>query len=157
MPSSFVLPPSFPVAAVSDAAGSPASARPSVELRVGDQLLTALVPQGWLGVPTPQGLLFRREGPARRTVESLSLTYGANAEPAGAFPARRSLGERMVRYRLDREEGGSGGDEFDLAAWLPCGTGHLLLRFSTQAESPADPALEVAWALLAGAACRPAA
>jgi hypothetical protein len=56
------------------------------------------------------------------------------AVPAGVWPDQRSVAGRLIRYRIDRSPGGSGGTQFDLTAWEPCALGYVEYRQSDVAE-----------------------
>lgn len=130
-------------------AGDPSRAEAAVE----EHVLSVPVPEGLAGRPVPRGLLLRpRE--ARRSPFDVTVTI----EPAAASPLallrRRRDGGALLRYRLDREEDGSGGTEVTLTAERPCDGATLRLVLLTQAEIPTDAMLEPAWAMLRGATCR---
>ena len=79
------------------------------------------------------------------------LPKGFSAEPSLRW--RQDAGN-LVRYQLDREEGGSGGAEMTLTTERPCKGMLLHLVLRTKAEFPSDALLEPAWAELRGATCR---
>lgn len=61
----------------------------------------------------------------------------------------RTLHQAPVRT----SEGGSGGDEHLVDAWLPCGNGHVAARYRQQAESAAELDLVSAWQLVLASRC----
>ena len=74
---------------------------------VGDRVLSVPVPEGFDAGSSPRGLLLRP-----LSVLRASYDVTVTIEPAAALPAelphlRRDAGT-LVRYQLDREEGGSG-------------------------------------------------
>ncbi len=76
--------------------------------------------------------------------------------PAGEWPNARNVGTVVARYRIEVAAGGSGGDEHTLTAWIPCQSGHIVLRQAQQSEPPQKPDFSPAWAVLATARCEDA-
>ena len=129
-------------------AGDPSRA----EAVVGGRILSVPVPGGLGAAPVPRGLLLSlRE--ARRSPYNVMVTIEPAAAPPDALPRRRRDGGTLLRYRLDQEEGGSGGAEVTLTAERPCDGAALRLVLRTQAEIPSASLLDPAWAVLRGAAC----
>jgi len=126
---------------------------PRAEAVVGDRVLSVPVPEGLGAGPVPRGLLLSlRE--ARRSPYDVTVTIEPAASPPAALPRARRDGGALVRYRLDQEEGGSGGAEVTLTAERPCDGVPLRLVLRTQAEIPSKAMLHPAWAVLRGAECR---
>ncbi|MDU7519926.1 MAG: Tsi3 family protein [Roseomonas mucosa] len=130
-------------------AGAPSRA----EEIVGDRVLSVPVPEGLGAVPAPRGLLLRPPED-RRSPYDVTVTIEPAAAPPAALPRLRRDGGTLARYRLDREEGGSGGAEVTLTAERPCDGAALRLVLRAQAEIPSTAMLEPAWAVLRGAECR---
>jgi hypothetical protein len=88
-----------------------------------------------------------------RNPPQIEVHLASERAPAGAWPQQHDLGGRQARYTLAPMEGGSGGDLLVLTAWMPCGSGHLLLSYSQQVEAPAQLEPSLAWAVLRSATC----
>lgn len=130
-----------------------ASQATRTEAVVGDRVLSVPVPEGFGAGSSPRGLLLRPLAERRASYDVTVAIKPAAAPPAELPRLRRDAGT-LVRYRLDREEGGSGGAEVTLTAERPCEGVLLRLVLRTQAELPSDALLEPAWAVLRGATCR---
>ena len=125
----------------------------SAEAVVGNRVLSISMPEGFGTDAAPRGLLLRP-----LVVQRAPYDVTVEIEPTAATPTelprlRRDAGT-LVRYRLDREEGGSGGAEVTLTAERTCNGAMLRLVLRTQAEIPSQAMLEPAWAVLRGATCR---
>ncbi len=120
---------------------------------VGDRVLSVPVPEGFDAGSSPRGLLLRPLAVLRASYDVTVTIKPAAALPAELPHLRRDAGT-LVRYRLDREKGGSGGAEVTLRAQRPCNGVPLRLVLRTQAEIPSEELLEPAWAVLRGATCR---
>jgi hypothetical protein len=142
-----------PMNAISNSDPGAASTR-RIEVRNKDQAATIEVPVGWIHQPRATGArLLPASHAEMRNPPQIDVQLAGERAPAGEWPQQRELGATQARYKMTPTEGGSGGDLLVLKAWIPCGSGHLLLSYSQQAEAPAqlDPAL--AWTVLRSAAC----
>ena len=143
-------------AAPAAAAGAPDPAAVA-ELHRGSQVLVASIPTGWEAQPHQDVLRLLPPGHASlRNPPVMELLLHPEASAPGPWPGQRDLEGRPAHFRLVQAEGGSGGDAFELTAWMRCGTGHVVLHYSVQSEAPVQPDLEPAWSVLGGATCRSA-
>ena len=88
----------------------------------------------------------------RRSVVEIRLTPG-HGRDAAVLTERRPLGATIVRYRVTRETGGSGGEETTLVAEAERAGGVVRLEASVQRGDGTEPDFEPAWAALATARC----
>lgn len=77
----------------------------------------------------------------------VTLQQGANM-PADERLERKNVAGRLVLFRLDREEGGSGGVNHKLNAWSPYADGYVLIIQVAQAEWPTVPNHSLAWIVI---------
>jgi hypothetical protein len=77
----------------------------------------------------------------------VTLRQGASM-PAGEWLERKSVAGRLFPFRLDREEGGSGGVSHKLTAWSPYADGYVLIIQVAQAEWPTVPDHSLAWMVM---------
>lgn len=126
---------------------------PRTQVAVEDRILSVPVPEGFGTGPIRRGLLLRPLV-AQRAAYDMTLTIQPIATPAAGLPQVRRADGIVSRYRLDRGDGGSGGEEVTLTAERPCDAAVLRLVLRTRAEAPSDAILEPAWAVLLGTDCR---
>ena len=109
------------------------------------------LPAGFLAETTDGGFVLR---PVNywdlRAPTEITLRFAAAARPEGDWPLRRSLGDDLLRYRIESSPGGSGGTMYILQAWKPLGSGHVRLEQSLQIEIW-RPSFTLGWAVLEGA------
>lgn len=119
--------------------------------------LTIDVPDGLEASQIPDGLILRPpNAAARRQVYEIAITL-LTADGKGEskpLDGVRGGGADAIRYRVDRFDGGSGGEEVTLIATRACGGATARMRFNTQGEDGVD--LEPAFAVLESARCAPA-
>lgn len=112
--------------------------------------LSLALPASLSAEQRPEG--FRIDAPAARNSRApLEITVSVHPgaeKPDGAWPSTRSVGGRRFSYRVDQDEGGSGGDFFLLSAWTPFPGGYVLVRQEAQAEPPATPDFAQAWSVM---------
>lgn len=85
-----------------------------------------------------------------RYPESILLEV-RDTEPAGLFPKQRALETGEAHYRIDTAEGGSGGEEITLHAWLAVGKRIFYLRHTLQSEDRREAEFDRGWRLLGSA------
>ena len=85
-------------------------------------------------------------------VAGVALREGATAP--GAWPGEREVSGRRIHYRIDREEGGSGGSQVDFHAWEACAHGHLEYAQGDVVEEPGEPDFSLVWRVIAGTEAR---
>lgn len=73
--------------------------------------------------------------------------------PEGNWPKTRDMEAATAHYRIEVAEGGSGGEDYTLTAWIPCLAGYIIVRQTQQAEMPKKPDLSPAWTVLDAAHC----
>ena len=109
------------------------------------------MPAGFTAETTDHGFLLR---PADywelRSATTITIDWTEIAAPEGDWPLRRSLGGALLRYRIERFEGGNGGPEYLLQAWKPLAGGHVRLEQYVQKEF-GRPGFSLGWAVLEGA------
>jgi hypothetical protein len=72
----------------------------------------------------------------------------------GSDLERKKLGEREVHYRVNGDEAaGSGGPLHTLNASTACGSRHIVMTATQQAEPPERPDWSTAWAILGASRC----
>jgi hypothetical protein len=115
--------------------------------------LTITIPErGYDVSKTAAGFQLVVSGSRRtRSPSAIEIELHEGGSPVGSFPLTRSLERGKASYRIDVSEGGSGGEERTLTAWVAAGAGYVLLRQTIQAESPGDSAFDPAWTLLGSA------
>ncbi len=86
----------------------------------------------------------------RRVRIEASVRLGPARVPPGDWPGTREVGGRRIYYRIDRAEGGSGGEQIDFYAWETCANGHLHYAQSDLAEQPTEADFSLVWTLIAG-------
>jgi hypothetical protein len=101
-------------------------------------------PKGFDVQETATGFAMTQSGTLRNP---LTLQIGAVAEGQQPSVAPSWFGLLGFRYRIDKSEGGSGGETFTLTAMYPLRHCWLLLSASQQAEVVQPTFLE-AWAVL---------
>jgi hypothetical protein len=89
----------------------------------------------------------------RNPFEIEVFLHPGEPSPDGEWPNTRNVGTVDARYRIEVAAGGSGGDEHTLTAWIPCQSGHIVLRQAQQSEPPQKPDFNPAWVVLAAARC----
>ena len=89
-------------------------------------------------------------GSMRRVAIEARVALRAGAAPAGAWPSEREVGGRRIQYRVDRAEGGSGGEQIDFRGWEACTGGHLEYAQGDLVEEPAEPDFSLVWSVIAG-------
>jgi hypothetical protein len=72
----------------------------------------------------------------------------SESPPAGRWSEKKSATGRLFFFRLDREEGGSGGVRHTLTAWCPYADGYVWIVQAVQAEWPAPPDHALAWMVM---------
>lgn len=79
---------------------------------------------------------------------SVTLHRGGNI-PTGENLEKKSVAGGLVLFRVDREEGGSGGASHTLTAWRAYADGYVQIVQVTQAEWPSVPDHSLAWTVVA--------
>ena len=89
-----------------------------------------------------------------RFTPGLEVSLDAGSEPSDSWPKLKMLGGRRVHYRIETsDDGGSGGREYELKAWVPCSADRYL-SIQQHVQSHRDtPDFSAAWALLTGTTC----
>lgn len=84
-----------------------------------------------------------------RTPQQVFVTLQQSASmPAGERLERKIVSGRLVLFRFDHEEGGSGGASHKLTAWRPYADGYVLTVQVAQAEWPSAPDHSLAWMVM---------
>ena len=137
-----------------DAQAAPRTA----EALVNGRVLVVGVPAGFEATAVPDGIRLRpSDADRRRSPYDISVGVEVAAPVPASMTRQRTVNDRIVRYRIDRVDGGgSGGDETALEAVLPCASGMIRLRLDTQTENGFEPDLRPVWEMLEAARCRPA-
>lgn len=119
--------------------------------------MTLSIPDDLEARPARDGLSIRRRGAegARRIYEMTVTLHGSSGPPSErmALDQMRGQGADAIRYGLQRDDGGSGGEEVTLIATRACAGRTVRLRFDAQAEEGGDVDLEPAFAVLESARC----
>lgn len=86
----------------------------------------------------------------RRSPQQVSITrhLGA-ARPPGAWPEQKRVAGRAFSYRVEQNEGGSGGEAHVLTAWTPYPGGYVQVEQTVQSEWPATADHGFAWEVMA--------
>ena len=106
--------------------------------------------QGWLADETSNGFRVSTHDSTQRRIPeevAVSLLQG-QPQPHGKWPNTRSIDQRLLHYRVDTAQGGSGGSTYIFTAWESTGSGHVIIQQHTQAEAPAKPNFELAWSVI---------
>lgn len=77
----------------------------------------------------------------------VSLRQGVSPLAGGELE-RKNVAGHLVFFRVDHEEGGSGGASHKLTAWRPYADGYVLITQVAQAEWPAAPDHSLAWVVI---------
>lgn len=117
--------------------------------------LVIQLPDSLAAIQTPDGFRIQPAQTAelRSPIEMIVSLHQGSA-PAGDWPDKRTLAGKLVRFRLDKSEGGSGGEMFTLTAWEAYSGGYILFRYSEQSEAVGTPDLAPAWNLMMGVGTR---
>jgi hypothetical protein len=79
----------------------------------------------------------------------VALHQSASA-PIGEWLKTKNIAGRVFRYRLERNEGGSAGENHILIAWCSYADGYVQMTQVSQAEWPTAPNHTLAWIVMAG-------
>ena len=85
----------------------------------------------------------------RVKVEASVVLRTAEVEPPGVWHGERNISGRRIHYRIEREEGGSGGAQIDLYAWERCENGYLEYSQGDIVEEPGNPDFSLVWTVIA--------
>jgi hypothetical protein len=148
------------IALVTLLAGSCCSRQPDVAVHATGAMnvlrhpsgLALRVPEGSFDVKqTAAGFRLLPVGSAqRRTATEVTVDLRTGQAPEGSFPQTRKLRGRIFRYRVDVEEGGSGGDEHVLRAFSEAGAQHVWIEEGQTIEPPAKADFAAAWQIADG-------
>jgi hypothetical protein len=87
--------------------------------------------------------------PALRDLSVLSIKIIPNAQaPDGTWTEERKIGRRTIKYRVDKDAGGSGGDGYNLTAWETHSYGYVIYEAGVTAEWPMNPNFDFYWQVI---------
>jgi hypothetical protein len=112
--------------------------------------ITLMLPRYLVADPTSTGFLVSTpQSRFLRIPEEVSVDLRADArEPKGEWPSTRDFDERVIYFRVDMEEGGSGGSTYILSAWETTQDGYIEVKQHTQAEGLSSPDFSLAWKVI---------
>ena len=115
--------------------------------------LTVDIPDGFVARQDRNGLVLQPIGQeGRRALFEIRLRPGSVGD-ASTLTRVRTLGPHRVRYRLDRETVGSGGQESTLVAEKTTTDGRVRMEAWLQRDDGSEPDFGPAWLALAAARC----
>lgn len=109
-----------------------------------DRLIVREVPAGFHVVAA--------SNPQRRyAIEVWVEVVLGEQSPPGEWLESMRFGERLIRYRIDKSDGGNGGTQYDLLAWESCSGGYVIYRQGEILEEPFRPDFALVWKVVEGA------
>ncbi len=113
--------------------------------------LTVGVPQGFAAQQTDNGFVIEPEGGSNSRVRRPVAVYVSLKKNAGAPQdlsfQTKSLAGREIRYRIDKSEGGSGGETYTLEAYEVVPNGQIEYSQATQSEYE-EPDFALSWSII---------
>jgi len=104
---------------------------------------------------TERGFIFSPSDNATvRSPTQIIVELRQGALPAGSWPERHRRQGRTARYRIDIEDGGSGGEQHVLRAWEESANGYFWLEQAIQVEAPGVADFGTAWRILESASVK---
>lgn len=108
------------------------------------------LPEGFEARPTDDGFVVEPSGKQNREVRNPAVAGVALVKvdaPGGPSLQPKAVGEKEVRYRVTRSEGGSGGEVYALEVYERVEGGHVRYTQATQSEM-GEPDFALCWTLV---------
>lgn len=114
--------------------------------------ITLMLSENWSADQTSNGFrVSTRESQFARIPEEVSVSLNSiDQKPEGEWLLTRNFNERLIHYRIDMKEGGSGGSIYILTAWEKIHNGYIRVEQYTQVEGHSSPDFSLAWKVFAG-------
>lgn len=117
------------------------------------------VPRGFTAQQTDNGFVIEPEGDSNSRVRHpvavyISLTKNAGA-PQDLSVQTKSLAGKEIRYRVDKSEGGSGGETYTLEAYEIVPNGQIEYSQAIQSEYE-EPDFALSWSIIQATKFNPA-
>jgi hypothetical protein len=103
-------------------------------------------------VPTREGYTLSLTPTDARAINRIGVRLQAGPVPGADAWDERTVGGRRFRFHVQREAGGSGGDEYTATIATPIGPRWLVAEHHVQSEN--EPDFDVAWDLIRTAEVR---
>ena len=103
-------------------------------------------------VPTREGYTLSLTPSDSRAINRIGVRLQASPVPGAEAWDERTLGGRRYRFHVQRDEGGSGGDEYTAIIATSIGPRWLVAEHHVQSEN--EPDFDVAWDLIRTAEVR---
>lgn len=137
------------------AAGCPTSptAVPNENMRetVHKNGLTVRLPEKFAAAEIGEGFRIEPADGSNKNVRyPVEATVTLEADPpAGEFPREKTDGGRSVKYRVEKQDGGSGGEEYSLTAIETVAGGYIVYRQREQSKT-VEPNFDLTRTIIAG-------
>lgn len=115
-----------------------------LSVRLPDSLTTSETDDGFLIVPPGDANAY-----SRYPLEINVTLHRGEEQPDGSWAEQRRIESRVVHYRVEENEGGSGGSEYGLYAWESVPGGYIKYQQWAQAEM-SRPDFKLAWQVIEG-------
>lgn len=115
------------------------------------------LPEGFEARTTDDGFVVEPSGNANREVRNpvaAAVSLVKVDAPGGPSLQSKTVGEKEVRYRVTKSEGGSGGEVYTLEVYERVGGGHVRYTQAAQSEM-GEPDFALCWTLVGSTKYQP--